>query len=195
MTWWKNWSARYKKPSNESRGDRNNKVSLLNYANTVKVRARDKRGWLLPKHGESKTLMWRAWYAMIGRCENPHHKYYSYYGGRGITVSLEWHDFAIFKHDMGNRPDGATVERRDNNLGYFKDNCFWATRAQQMRNTRRNKYYEKDGVRLCLADWEKRLCLPKGTISKRIYSGWTLDEAVMPLVIVTRNPITGKFQT
>lgn len=60
-------------------------------------------------------------------------------GGRGISVSPRWDDFAKFLEDMGERPNGLSIERINNNKGYYKENCMWATKTQQSRNQRRCK--------------------------------------------------------
>lgn len=77
------------------------------------------------------------WAAMIQRCENEKNPSFENYGGRGITVSNEWHSFETFIADMGRRPDSTlTVERKNNDLGYSKENCVWATRSDQAFNKR-----------------------------------------------------------
>ena len=75
---------------------------------------------------------------MIERCTNSRNKDFHYYGGRGITVCAEWRNsFETFYRDMGPRPaPHLTIERVNNDLGYFKDNCVWATRLQQRHNRR-----------------------------------------------------------
>lgn len=73
---------------------------------------------------------------MIYRCTNPKDPRFHNYGGRGITVCPEWSDFWTFVEDMGNRPDGHTLDRKDNDLGYFKENCRWATAKEQACNRR-----------------------------------------------------------
>ena len=78
---------------------------------------------------------------MKTRCNNPKHKGYENYGGRGITYDPAWEKFSNFLADMGSKPDGLTIERVDNELDYTKSNCRWATRADQNRNKRDCKDY------------------------------------------------------
>jgi hypothetical protein len=75
---------------------------------------------------------------MLARCRNRNHPQWGDYGGRGIAICGEWlHDFATFLRDMGEKPSGLTLERRDNDLGYSKANCYWADRFAQNQNRRR----------------------------------------------------------
>lgn len=91
------------------------------------------------KHGMCGTKIRGAWAAMLRRCEKPHNKHYHNYGGRGITVSKDWHDFLNFYRDMGDRPPGMWLERLDNDKGYSKENCVWATPIQNLNNRRPRK--------------------------------------------------------
>jgi hypothetical protein len=78
---------------------------------------------------------------MIGRCTNEkdaHHK--KYYQDRGITVCERWLSFENFLADMGERPEGKTLDRRDNDGNYEPGNCRWATHSEQMQNTRRRAW-------------------------------------------------------
>lgn len=119
-------------------------------------------------HGMDGTAEYRAWINMRGRCENPGHKAYPLYGGRGITVCHEWSDFPRFFSDMGIRPSNKhSLDRIDVNAGYSRENCRWATTTQQARNTRRVRYIEMNGVVGLLAEAAERTGLSKSTLWHR----------------------------
>ena len=90
------------------------------------------------KRGErGGTKTYYVWAAMVQRCTNPNSKDWKHYGARGITVCERWHSFANFLADMGEKPDGLMIERRDNDGSYCPENCYWADTITQARNKRR----------------------------------------------------------
>ena len=83
------------------------------------------------------TPTFRSWNMMLQRCYNPKRSNYAYYGGRGITVCERWRSsFEAFLVDMGLRPDGMTLDRKNSNKNYVPSNCRWATKVQQAGNRR-----------------------------------------------------------
>ncbi len=113
---------------------------------------------------------------MKTRCLNPNSKDFEHYGGRGIKVCQSWLIFENFLSDMGIKPRGLTLERRNNNLGYNKSNCYWAEERQQHRNQRSNVNLTYKGRTLNVLDWAAELGLPSRTIYSRIRYGWSVDK-------------------
>lgn len=137
---------------------------------------------------EPRKLLYWIWADMHQRCRNPNHKAYPNYGGRGITVCDEWRSSAQFLEDMGDRPEGGMLDRRDNNLGYSKANCRWATRREQNSNRRNCIFVDCDGERVVIAEFCRRKNLPYRAIMKRIrYRGW-------PIQIALSTPIGGRLR-
>lgn len=116
---------------------------------------------------------------MIARCYDSKDKSFHIYGGRGITVCKRWMaDFNAFRADMGPRPKGATVERIDNDGPYSPENCKWATRTEQSRNTRRNKMISFSGKTLCLVEWAEQNGIKPNTLVRRFLAGWSIKQAL-----------------
>lgn len=121
------------------------------------------------KHGMSKTALHHRWRTMLDRCSNPNATQYKDYGGRGLSVCKEWHDFAKFFADMGHPPRGGTIERKDNDGIYCKDNCYWATRREQARNKRTNKIIEYEGRSQTVTDWAIEKGISPRTLFNRLF--------------------------
>lgn len=130
------------------------------------------------KHGMSGTKAYRVWASMIHRCNNPKSQEFHNYGARGISVCQRWHQFAGFYADMGDPRDGLSLERIDNSKGYCKENCCWATLAQQMRNTRQNRNLTFHGRTQCLMDWATETGIGYGTLEGRLRLGWSIEQAL-----------------
>lgn len=95
---------------------------------------------LKKKHGGYKHYLYKTFNGMKERCMNPNNKFYKNYGARGIKVCERWlESFAHFLEDMGERPNGHTIDRINNDGNYEPSNCKWATKKEQQNNTRRNK--------------------------------------------------------
>ena len=90
------------------------------------------------RHGLSDSVEYRAWGAMWSRCTNPKASHFSHYGARGIKICDRWRSFLAFFSDMGEKPrPDLSLERIDNEKGYYPGNCKWATRSEQMLNRRK----------------------------------------------------------
>ena len=124
---------------------------------------------------EEYARVYDAWKHMISRCCDETDKSYPNYGGRGITVCDEWlksfHAFASWAVSNG-WSRGLTLERNDVNADYCPENCSWATRKQQGRNTRRNIKITIEGETKCLSEWCEILGFPYSRVRQRYtYSG------------------------
>ena len=130
------------------------------------------------KHGMYGSRTYNIWHLMIKRCNNRNSTGYKYYGGRGIVVCENWKVFENFYKDMGECPNGLTLDRIDSNSGYSKENCRWATRKEQQNNMRNNKFLTRGGITKTVSQWAEKLNINRGTLQKRIDMGWTDDRCL-----------------
>lgn len=144
------------------------------------------------KHGQANTRYYKAWHAMLERCNNPNNKFYSYYGGRGIKVCDRWHAFENFASDMGPREPGMTIDRVDNNGNYEPDNCRWASRKTQQNNRRACRMVTLRGKTQSLTMWCEELGIPRGTVRSRLNRGWDLIKAITEPVKARRGTRKGR---
>jgi len=124
------------------------------------------------RHGLSKTTEYFCWLQIKARCLDPNHRAYPYYGGRGITIAPEWrHDFLAFLNHVGKRPSPKhSLDRRDNNKGYFPGNIFWVLWDKQAKNRRP---IGTAGVSLREPDHNRRTNFKHGMINSPEYNTWS----------------------
>lgn len=131
-----------------------------------------------PIHGKHNTNTYFVWVNMKARCDRKNHKEYRNYGGRGITYCEEWKCFSAFLNDMGEAKNGESLDRINNDLGYFKENCRWTNQHQQARNKRNNVNATINGETKCLKDWAKSFEISYQTVQTRRRLGWDIEKAV-----------------
>lgn len=136
-------------------------------------------------HGHKRTTgqsrAYSSWCNMKGRCTNPNLPQFKDWGGRGITYCKRWETFENFLSDMGEPPEGYTLDRKDNDKGYCKSNCRWADKSTQRRNSRRHMVWvEIEGERMILKDAvAKHKVVSYQSAVNRIHKGWTPEDAVL----------------
>jgi hypothetical protein len=130
------------------------------------------------KHNLSRFSGSDSWYQMIARCHKPHNKNYRYYGERGIKVCERWLKLENFIEDMGERPDGYTLDRIDVDGDYCKENCRWTTRLVQSNNKRDTVFLTYNGETKSIHDWSRSKGLEYDALRGRLRLGWSLERAL-----------------
>lgn len=131
-------------------------------------------------HGLSKSKLHVLWCGMRARCRNQKHISYQYYGAKGIKISSEFEkfeDFLAWAMKSG-YCEGLTIERNDGRGDYSPENCVWATRIVQNRNSTHVHKVEFDGKNLCFTEWAEITGIKACTIKNRIRLGWTVERAL-----------------
>ncbi len=131
-------------------------------------------------HTRPKTPEYLAWRHMKHRCDNPADKGFADYGGRGIRVCRRWHQsFPTFLADMGLRPSPLHQLDRINNDGHYTpNNCRWATKQEQMNNTRRNRRLTWQGRTQTMIQWAREQRMPWPALQRRLNAGWSVEKAL-----------------
>ena len=140
-------------------------------------------GCIQPNYGKHVigTRLYSIWKAMRKRCSNPNDYSWRIYGGKGIKVCDDWmNSFEAFKSwSLENGySDDLSIDRINSCGDYEPSNCRWATPYQQANNTSRNRVIEWNGEKLTAAQWDRRLGFSRGTVSRRIDCGWSLERAM-----------------
>ena len=129
----------------------------------------------MTSHGHSnrgkRSRAYSVWAAMVARCTNQRLPNWDDYGGRGIKVCDRWMKFENFLEDMGEPEKGMSIDRIDNDRGYSKENCRWATRHEQNMNRRNTMYVEYDGQRVALLDLAKSKSVDYNLLRSRYGAG------------------------
>jgi len=135
------------------------------------------------KHGqarpESRGPTYRSWECMRSRCRNPNNPDYARYGARGITVCERWNSFQVFLEDMGERPQGTTLDRIEVNGNYEPGNCRWATPREQQRNKSTGTRVTFRGAVVSIKELSEMTGQPYQRLHERIIRrGWDAEKAV-----------------
>lgn len=129
------------------------------------------------KHGHYKSREYTTWISMKSRCLNPNEKSFKDYGGRGIKICERWLDsFENFFADMGRRPPGMTLDRKDANGNYEPGNCKWSTSIEQKNNMRRNINLTFEGQTMTAMEWSRVVGVSCRTLYHRILAGWPVEK-------------------
>lgn len=120
------------------------------------------------KHGKCESREYQSWREMKRRCNNKENENY---GGRGITYCERWEEFELFLEDMGERPEGTSLDRIDNNKGYYRENCRWATCKEQINNRRITTRVEYNGREVGLGELVTLTGISYVTLRKRYNAG------------------------
>lgn len=107
-------------------------------------------------NGKKCSRTYKSWQEMWRRCTIPDHVSYKNYGAKGVTVNPSWSSFEAFYGDMGDRPQGMSLDRIDGSVGYCKENCKWSTRLEQNQNRSICHLVTIGGETLVLSEWCRR---------------------------------------
>lgn len=134
------------------------------------------------RHGHAlkgrRSGTYKSWRSMRKRCLTPSGSDYPAYGAKGISICSRWDRFQNFLADMGERPEGMSLERINNDGNYEPSNCKWATRREQARNRKHCRFLEYHGERKTLSEWAELRGMGAETLRFRLARGWPLEKAL-----------------
>lgn len=130
-------------------------------------------------HGMSQQYRstYRSWKDMRARCLNANDSDYANYGGRGISVCERWNEFASFFEDLGERPTGTTLDRKDTNGNYEPSNCRWADAKTQANNKRSNRMVTINDQSQTLQQWADQFGIDRSKVRYRLNVGYGSQES------------------
>lgn len=139
--------------------------------------------------GHAKERIYRIWTGMHRRCYNPDSDNYKWYGGSGIEICKEWHDFLTFrKWALENSyTDKLSIDRIDSEGDYSPENCRWQTQKQQMNNVSSNKIISYKGKEYTQSEFAEKYNLKYHTVRNRLRLGWSLNRIVNTPEMVDAN--------
>lgn len=136
----------------------------------------------MKRHGMYDTRIYGIWAGMMARCYRKSHNRYYRYGGRGISVCPEWHDFVNFYADMGaTYADDMSIDRIDVDDDYCPENCRWIPMNRQARNKSNSAYVNTRFGRITVAELSERTGIKQTTINMRRKRGWAESELDLPI--------------
>lgn len=130
--------------------------------------------------GHSHERIYRTWNGMHKRCYNPKHDKYKWYGAKGISVCLEWHDFITFREwALSNGyTDELTIDRKNPFQNYSPDNCQFVDMKFQANNKTNNKIVAYKNVEYTAAQFAEKLNVPYYTVRNQLRAGWSIEKIV-----------------
>lgn len=144
-------------------------------------RKRTKHGGTVGAREGKANPMYKLWMGIKQRCFNPNSQHYHRYGGRGITMCDRWADsYADFLADVGEQPEGMTLDRIDNDGNYEPNNVRWSTRREQANNRATNVVLTYNGLTMNLKQWAAHLDWKYGLLASRWKKGLRGDELFAP---------------
>ncbi len=141
-------------------------------------------------HQLSTTRFYRIYKSASERCNNVSNKDYSRYGNRGIKIG--WATFEMFRDEMFESykkhiekygEGNTTLDRINNNKGYSKENCRWATKKQQANNRRSNRFITYNGETKTVSEWADIIGVSRHTVKTRIFRGWSIEKILTPYLL------------
>lgn len=131
-------------------------------------------------HGMTNTPTFKVWQGIIARCERPSSISYKYYGAKGIKMCERWRNsFLNFLEDMGERPQGMTIDRKDSSADYSPENCKWATIHQQNNNKSDTRHILFNGKTMNMTQWAKEIGTSPSALHHRIANmGMSIEDAL-----------------